>query len=142
MRTPATQQVSLAIGVALLAGIAAALAAGAGVAAASPGPDVVGKKYSDAQTALSAAGITPVVSTTVGDRQSWPDCVVDSQVSRTVPPQENSGESATSRMLISLNCDAAVASALSPGNSLASPEGRAAAAAAAAASATTAAKPS
>jgi hypothetical protein len=34
-------------------------------------------------------------------------------------------------MLVSLNCDAGIASATSPGNSAASPEGKAAAAAAA-----------
>ncbi|CAN5525812.1 hypothetical protein BH09ACT8_BH09ACT8_50590 [soil metagenome] len=121
--------------------IATALSVSAGVAAAGPGPDVVGQKYSDAQSALSAVGFSSVVSTTVGDRQAWPDCVVDSQVSRNIPPQENSGASATNQMLVSLNCDAAVASATSPGNSLESPQGRAAAAAAAAAKTTAAAKP-
>jgi hypothetical protein len=114
------------------AAVAAALSVGAGIAAAGPGPDVVGQKYSDAQSALSAAGFAPVVSTTVGDRQPWPDCVVDSQVTRIVPAQENSGGSATNQMLVSLNCDAALASATSPGNSLGSPQGRAAAAAASA----------
>jgi hypothetical protein len=113
--------------------ITTALSVGAGVAAAGPGPDVVGQKYSDAQSALSAAGFASVVSTTVGDRAPWPNCVVDSQVSRSVPPQENSGASPTNQMLVSLNCDAAVATATSPGNSLESPQGRAAAAAAASA---------
>ena len=121
-----------------LGAVATALSVGAGVAAAGPGPDVVGQKYSDAESALSAAGFAPVVSTTVGDRQPWPSCVVDSQVSRSVPPQENSGASATNQMLVSLNCDAAVATATSPGNSLESPQGRAAATAAAKAAKTTA----
>jgi hypothetical protein len=47
---------------------------------------------------------------------------------------ENSGGSATNQLLVSLNCDAGVASAAKPGYSAASPEGKAAAAAAASAS--------
>ncbi|MET0703411.1 MAG: hypothetical protein ABWY93_27520, partial [Mycobacterium sp.] len=113
-------------------GIAALLLAaavnGTGTAQAVAAPTVVGQKYSDAQTALSSAGFTPVVSTTVGDRESWPDCVVVNQVPRIIAPQENTSGSATDQMLVSLDCDAAVASATTPGNSLASPAGRAAAA--------------
>jgi hypothetical protein len=108
------------------------------VAQASSGPQVVGQKYSDASTALSGAGFTAVVSTTVGDQLSWPNCVVTQQQVRTIPAQENTGGSATNQMLVSLDCDAAVASATSPGNSLASPAGRAAAASAAAAAAASA----
>jgi beta-lactam-binding protein with PASTA domain len=114
-------------------GAAAALAAlaisGSGVAAAST--DVTGQKYSDAQTALSSAGLKPVVVSTVGDEKAWPDCVVTRTQKRTVQPPENSSGSATNEMLVSLNCDAGIASATSSGNSAASPEGRAAAAAAA-----------
>jgi hypothetical protein len=110
--------------------VVAMVSVGTGVAQAAAAPSVVGQKYSDAQTALSGAGFTPVVSSTVGDQQSWPDCVVVDQVPRVVAAQENTGGSATDQMLVSLNCDAAVASAKVPGNSLASPAGRAAAAAA------------
>ena len=117
--------------------VTAVLSAGTGVAQAAASPDVVGQKYSDAQTALSGAGYTAVVSTTVGDQKSWPDCVVVNQVSRTVSPQENTGGSPTDQMLVSLNCDAALASATAPGNSLGSPAGRAAEAAAAAATTAT-----
>jgi hypothetical protein len=106
---------------------------GSGVAAASP-PSVVGQKYSDAQSALSSAKLTPVVQFTVGDKKAWPDCIVTRQQSRTVPPPANSTGSATSQVLLSLNCEAGVATAGQPGNSAASPEGRAAAAAAAKAS--------
>jgi hypothetical protein len=133
----------------LIAGTALAAAAvalfGAGVAQAGSAPDVVGQKYSDAQTAISGAGLTPVVSTVVGDRQSWPDCQVTNTVARTVPPPENSSGSATQQLLVSLNCDSGEASAKTPGFSAGSPEGRAAAAAAsssaAAASASAAASP-
>ena len=115
-------------------GAAAALAAlaisGTGVAAAAT--DVTGQKYSDAQSALSSAGLKPVVETVVGDQKAWPDCVVTRAQKRTVQPPENSGGSATNEMLVSLNCEAGIATATTPGNSAASPEGRAAAAAAAA----------
>jgi len=115
-------------------GAAAALAAlaisGSGVAAAAT--DVTGQKYSDAQSALSSAGLKPVVETVVGDQKAWPDCVVTRAQKRTLQPPENSSGSATDEMLVSLNCDAGIATATTPGNSAASPEGRAAAAAAAA----------
>jgi hypothetical protein len=115
-------------------GAAAALAAlaisGSGVAAAAT--DVTGQKYSDAQSALSSAGLKPVVETVVGDQKAWPDCVVTRAQKRTLQPPENSSGSATDEMLVSLNCEAGIATATTPGNSAASPEGRAAAAAAAA----------
>jgi hypothetical protein len=103
---------------------------GAGVAQAGSSPDVVGQKYSDAESAISGAGLTPVVSTVVGDRQERPDCVVTNTVSRTVPAPENSAGSPTSQLLVSLDCDAGEASAKTPGFSAGSPEGKAAAAAA------------
>ena len=106
------------------------------VAHAASQPNVVGQKYSDAAAALSAAGLSVVVSTTVGDSVERPDCIVTHQEGRTVAPPENTSASPASQTLISLNCGAQVASATSAGNSAASPEGRAAAAAAAAASAT------
>jgi hypothetical protein len=104
---------------------------GSGLAAAAT--DVTGQKYSDAQSSLSSAGFKPVVDTVVGDQKSWPDCVVTRAQKRTVQPPPNSSGSATNEMLVSLNCEAGIATATTPGNSAASPEGRAAAAAAASA---------
>ena len=101
------------------------------MAVADSAPDVTGQKYSDAQSALSSAGLTPVVESTVGDQKAWPDCVVTRAQKRTVQPPQNSSGSATNEMLVSLNCEAPIASATTPGNSAASPEGKAAAAAAA-----------
>ena len=103
---------------------------GTGVAHAGSAPNVVGQKYSDAQTAISGAGLKPVVSTVVGDQSAWPDCLVTNQVARTVPAPPNSSGSPTNQLLVSLNCEASVASATKPGFSAASPEGKAAAAAA------------
>jgi hypothetical protein len=110
--------------------LAALAISGSGVALAAT-TDVTGQKYSDAQSALSSAGFKPVVVSTVGDQKAWPDCVVTRTQKRTVQPPADSSGSATSEMLVSLNCDAGIASATSPGNSAASPEGKAAAAAAA-----------
>jgi hypothetical protein len=114
------------------AAIAALGLAGSGVAAAAT--DVTGQKYSDAQSALNSAGFKPVVSTIMGDQKSLSDCVVTRTQQRTVQPPANSSGSATKEMLVSLNCEASVASATQAGNSAASPEGKAAIAAAASAS--------
>jgi len=121
-----------ALGVGAAAASLVALAISASGVAAAAGSDVTGQKYSDAQSALSSAGLKPVVETVIGDQKAWPDCVVTRAQKRTVQPPENSGGSATNEMLVSLNCEAGIATATTPGNSAASPEGRAAAAAAAA----------
>jgi hypothetical protein len=117
------------LGVGAAAAFAALAFSGSGVASADT--DVTGQKYSDAQTSLSSAGFKPVVESTVGDQKAWPDCVVTRAQKRTVQPPANSSGSTTSEMLVSLNCDAGIASATQSGNSAASPEGKAAAAAAA-----------
>jgi hypothetical protein len=104
---------------------------GSVVAHAATQPDVVGQKYSDAASQLSAAGLSVVVSTTVGDTVARSSCIVTHQESRTEAPPENTSASPVSQVLISLNCGAPVASATSAGNSAASPEGKAAAAASA-----------
>jgi hypothetical protein len=111
---------------------AAIVVFGSVVAQAASDPNVVGQKYSDATGQLSSAGLSVVVSTTVGDSVARPDCIVTRQQARTEAPPENTGAGPTNQVLLSLNCGAPVASATSSGNSLASPEGRAAAAAASA----------
>lgn len=120
--------------IALVAAVGSAAVAmvfvAAGPAEAASSPTVIGQKYSDAKGALSSAGYSIVVSTTFGDETDRDDCLVVHQQDRTVAPPENTGASATKQTLLSLNCDSAVASATKAGNSLASPEGRAAAAAA------------
>ncbi|OBC06958.1 hypothetical protein A5784_09375 [Mycobacterium sp. 852013-50091_SCH5140682] len=121
---------SRALGVVAIAVAAPAVSLVFSGPAQASSPNVVGQKYGDASTTLSGAGYTPVVRTTVGDRLAWSDCVVTNQVDHTEQPAPNSSGSAVNQTLVSLNCDAAVASAKAPGNSLGSPEGRAAAAAA------------
>lgn len=121
----------IALGAAAAATAATMALAGSGVAAAAASPNVVGQKYSDATGTLNGAGYKPVVQSTVGDHNNWSDCIVTRQQDRTVQPPPNTGGSATNETMLSLNCDAPVASAKAPGNSAASPEGRAAAASAA-----------
>ena len=121
------------LGVGAAAASLVALAISASGVAAAAGSDVTGQKYSDAQSALSSAGLKPVVETVVGDQKAWPDCVVTRAQKTPVQPPENSSGSASNEMLVSLNCEAGIATATTPGNSAASPEGKAAAAAAAAA---------
>ena len=94
-------------------------------AAASSPPDVTGQKYGDAASVLSNAGFELVVSTTVGDRNAWQDCLVFITQQRDVRPPPNSRGAVRHQMLVSLNCDAAVASATRPGYSAQSPEARA-----------------
>jgi hypothetical protein len=96
----------------------------AAVANAGTPPTVTGEKYSDAQTALSGAGFTPVVSTTVGDKLAWSDCLVTNVVTRTQPAVENSSGSAVNQALVSLNCYGTEASNKAAGYSAGSPEGQ------------------
>jgi hypothetical protein len=113
----------MALGAGCAAALGAAALIGSAVAWASVAPNVVGQKYSDATSALGDAGFKPIVSTTVGDHLQRSDCMVTNQVQRTVQPPQNSSGSATNEVLLSLNCEAAVASAGSPGNSAGSPVG-------------------
>jgi len=115
------------------AAVAALAIAEAGVATATSSTDVTGQKYSDAKSALTGAGMKPVVASTVGDQKAWPDCIVTRTQKRTVQPPPNSSGTQSNEVLVSLNCDAGIASAKTPGNSAASPQGKAAAAAAASA---------
>ncbi|WP_319449583.1 MULTISPECIES: hypothetical protein [unclassified Mycobacterium] len=106
----------------LLGAAAVALAlVGAGQAAADDG--VVGHSFADAKSTLSQQGFGAIVSTTVGDRQDWDNCIVSSatRASRL----DSSGSSTGNNMLVNLNCYSRHSTANSPGYSAASPEGRA-----------------
>jgi hypothetical protein len=110
--------------------VAPAIAGVLPIASASSAPDVSGQKYSDASATLTNAGLEAVVSTTVGDRKAWPDCLVTFSQQRDVKPPPNSKAALKHRVLVALNCNAAVASPKAPGYSAASSEGKAIAAAA------------
>jgi hypothetical protein len=87
--------------------------------------DYAGKSYADAQSALSAAGMKGVIATRAGDTVPDDKCVVTS--SKKAPwIKGNKFAAVTDTVLLNLNCSASVATAAHPGNSAASPEGRAA----------------
>jgi hypothetical protein len=93
-----------------------------GVAAAD---DYAGKSYADAQSALSAAGMKGVIATRSGDTVPDDKCVVTSS-SKAPWIKGDKFAVVTDTVLLNLNCSAGVATASQPGNSAASPEGRAA----------------
>jgi hypothetical protein len=97
---------------------------GSGVAAAD---DYAGQTYADASSALSDAGMTGIISTVVGSRLPIDECLVTH--SRMAPFVRDVGDAFAhtgSEVLLSLNCNAAVASANAPGNSAGSSVGSAA----------------
>ncbi|MCX2929548.1 hypothetical protein ORI20_04635 [Mycobacterium sp. CVI_P3] len=100
---------------------AMSITVGSGVALAD---DYAGQSYSDASSAISDAGETPVVATSVGDGVSQSDCVVTRSQKASWLKGDNFSP-VTDTVLLYLNCDAKLASAGKPGNSLASPEGQA-----------------
>jgi beta-lactam-binding protein with PASTA domain len=114
------QIVRVAVAIPLL-GASLALAS-AGVASAAP--SVVGMTYDKAKEAVSNAGLSAEISTSTGTALQQGDCVVVSQALRAASTFGH--ESTPAKVLLSLNCNAVVASAGKPGNSAASPEGRAA----------------
>jgi hypothetical protein len=113
-------------GVGLVGGATAMFALfGSGSAAAIN--EYVGQTYNDAATAISQNGQTPVIATRVGEFLPTGACIVSG--SRTASFLDSSGNN-NSKVLLSLNCNYMFALPGVPGNSLGSPEGRAARAAA------------
>ena len=99
---------------------------GSGVAAAD---DYAGQTYGDASKAIADAGKKAVVASRAGDTLADDECVVThSQAAAWIKGDDFAP--VTDTVLLNLNCNATVASAKDPGNSAASPEGRAAIAAA------------
>lgn len=100
---------------------AMSLMCGSGVASAD---SYAGQSYSDASSAISGAGQKAVIASTVGDAVSQADCVVTRSQSAPWLKGDNFSP-VTDTVLLYLNCNAKLASAAQPGNSLASPEGQA-----------------
>ena len=95
---------------------------GTGVAAAD---DYSGQTYADASKAISDAGQKAVIASRAGDTLADDDCTVThSQSAPWIKGDDFSP--VTDTVLGYLNCNATVATAKDPGNSAASPEGRAA----------------
>lgn len=91
---------------------------GTGVAVA----DYTGQTYSQASADISKNNRKPVISTVVGDHLATADCIVTS--SKDSGFLDSSGNQSDKSVILSLNCNAAVAKAGTPGNSAATPEGK------------------
>lgn len=99
---------------------------GTGIAAAD---GYNGQTYADASKAISDAGKKAVVASRAGDTLSDPQCTVTH--TQSAPwIKGNNFSPVTDTVLVDLNCNATVATNKDPGNSVASPEGKAAIAAA------------
>jgi hypothetical protein len=111
----------LALGAGACGAAAVALTmAGGGIANADDG--IVGQYYKDAKARIGQMGLTPVVATTVGDRKDWDNCIVQS--ANRASFLDGSGKKSGNTMLVNLNCYSKYGTALWPGYSLQSPEGR------------------
>jgi hypothetical protein len=111
----------------IMGGAAAALASvalfGSGVAqAADP---LIGKTYADASSTISKWNASAVIATVSGDKKATDDCIVTSWHKSMF--LDSSGDGPSAEVLVNLNCNGSVATAGTPGNSAASPEGRQAA---------------
>jgi hypothetical protein len=87
--------------------------------------DYAGQTYAHATTALSDAKLKGVIASRVGDALPNDQCVV-THSEKASWIKGDKFASVTDTVLLHLNCNATVASATTPGNSAASPEGRAA----------------
>ncbi len=94
---------------------------GSGIAAAD---DYAGQTYSDASGAIDKAGQKAVIAGSVGSVLAQGDCIVTRSQQADWLKGSNFSP-VTDTVLLWLNCNAKLATAGTPGNSLASPEGRA-----------------
>ena len=102
--------------------IAAPLFVGCGVASTD---DYTGQTYADQSKAISDAKLTAVIATRAGDVLNQNNCIVTgSEMSPWFKGDDFSP--VTDAVLLNLNCNGGVAAATPPGNSAASPAGRAA----------------
>jgi hypothetical protein len=97
---------------------------GGGIANAdSPTDNLVGKTYADASKALADSGLKGVIAGRVAGRLPDDQCVV-TNAQKASWVKGNNFARVTDTVQLYLNCGAAVASAGTPGNSAATPEGR------------------
>lgn len=103
----------------VIASVLAAVAVfGGGVASA----DYTGQTYAQAAANISKSNLKPVISSVVGDQLATDDCIVTS--SRVSGFLDSSGQQSDRSILLSLNCNELVAKAGTPGNSVATPQGK------------------
>ncbi|SBS72247.1 conserved exported hypothetical protein [uncultured Mycobacterium sp.] len=95
---------------------------GSGIASATN--EYAGQTYADASQAISDAGQSATIATRVGSFLPTDQCIVTG--SRNADFLDSSGTNPGNRVLLYLNCNNTFATAGVPGNSIGSPEGRAA----------------
>lgn len=83
---------------------------------------LTGETYGSASAKISSWNAEAVVATVNGDQLPLDKCIVTSYTKAS--PRNASGQVTGSQYLVSLNCNAQVASPGKPGNSAASPAGR------------------
>ena len=105
-------------------GGAAALFALFGSGSAAAINEYKGQTYNDAANAISGAGQTPIIATKVGSFLPTGACMVTGSHSASF--LDSSGNNPGGKVLLDLNCNYTFALAGVPGNSHASPEGKAA----------------
>ena len=110
----------MVVGSGAIGALALSMLLGGGIASAD---DYAGQTYADASEAADDAGETVTVASRVGDHVSEDDCLVER--SQNSPFTSANEGSAVDGVQFYLNCNAGVATATTPGNSLASPVGRA-----------------
>ena len=98
---------------------ASSLLFGSGNAAAAP--DVVGKKYSDAEEAIKDGGGSAVIASRFGDKLDEGDCIVTNAWDASFLRIDSSDDS---QVNVALNCSGAYATATNPGASTQNPLGR------------------
>lgn len=106
------------------AGGALALCAVFGSGTASAINEYEGMTYANAANAVAQSGGTPVISSKVGSFLPTSQCVVTG--SHSASSLDSSGQSRGNRVMLDLNCNYMFSLPGVPGNSKASPEGKAA----------------
>lgn len=104
--------------------VAGAMFAVFGSGLASAVDEYKGQTYNDAASAITNAGSTPIIQTKVGSFLPTGQCIVTG--SHNADFLDSSGKNGGGKVLLSLNCNYMFALPGVPGNSLASPEGKAA----------------
>lgn len=115
---------SVAIRSAVTAGGATALFAVFGSGSAAAINEYEGMTFNDAATAISESGQQAIIATKVGSFLPTGACMVTGSHSASF--LDSSGNNPGGKVLLSLNCNYSFALAGVPGNSHASPEGKAA----------------
>lgn len=123
MRKVVVVKKSLVRGAAAVGGAAVMFAVfGSGSAGAIN--DYKGMTYADAANAIANSGATAVIATKVGEFLPLNSCIVTG--SRSASFLDSSGNNSGGKVMLDLNCNYMFALPGVPGNSLASPEGKAA----------------